>query len=110
MAEDGIRQQANASEPILRRSPDYKSIYANNTGFAMTAFDLSMVFGEMIGFENGLPVIEQLVKITVSPLHAKIILGVLAKNLTGYEKQFGEIKVPDGENAVVVSDRNPLRP
>jgi len=69
----------------------------------MTAFDMSLVFGEMLGVEGDKYVIEQLVKVTMAPLHAKIMARVMAHNVAQYEQQFGEIREP-GEGVEIAEE------
>ncbi len=86
----------SASSPKRFKSPDFRSVYANNAEFAMSLFDVSMLFGEMVGTDKETQelVIEQHVKVIMSPLHTKIFLNVLAHNLKQWEARFGELKIP----------------
>lgn len=77
-----------------QRSPDYRSLYANNTKFGVSAFDFSMIFGEIMEAVEGTLYIEQKVKVVMTPLHAKIFALILDQNIRNFETQFGEIKLP----------------
>ena|ERR1017187_1566998 len=76
------------------KSPSFRSVYANNSALAISTFDFAVIFGEIVGAENGKLIIEQHTKITMSPLHAKVFAKVFNDNVAVYEKQFGEIKIP----------------
>jgi hypothetical protein len=83
---------AQAIEP--KRSPHYRSLYANNTSVGVSTFDFSLVFGEIVGATEGKLQVEEHTKIIMSPLHAKVLAQVFMDNVAAYEKQFGEIKLP----------------
>ena len=82
------------------RSPLYRSIYANNTAFQSNAFDFSMIFGEIQEADDKKVLVEQEVRVTMSPLHAKVFSGVMLQNIKNYEDRFGEIKVPEGNTVL----------
>jgi hypothetical protein len=74
------------------RTPAFVSVYANNAQVRMTSFDLNCVFGEVTGDDpDGSLIVEQRVSVTMSPQHAKALVGVLQQHMTQYEEQFGEI-------------------
>jgi hypothetical protein len=60
----------------------------------VSAFDISLVFGEIVGAEGEILNVEQRVRVTMSPQHAKALVMVLAQNLTNYEKTIGPIPLP----------------
>jgi hypothetical protein len=91
-----IAKHIPASEMAVHRSPDFKTVYANNTKFSVTPFDFSFIFGELGESTDNLVFIEQKVKVTIPPVHAKLFLMVFAQNLSNFEAQFGEIKIPEG--------------
>jgi hypothetical protein len=78
------------------KSPEYRSLYANNTALAISTYDFSLIFGEITGAEEGKLQVEQHTKITMSPLHAKVLAKVFSDHVEAYEKQFGEIRIPVG--------------
>jgi hypothetical protein len=93
----GMRAEVVSASDVLinKTATDYRTYYTNNTAFALTAFDINLIFGQMIGIEDGKAVIEQGLKVIMSPLHAKIFLSVLGENLKQFEDRFGEIKLPE---------------
>jgi len=80
------------------RDKDFRSIYSNNAAFQVGIFDYSIFFGEVVAVDQSgeSMTVEQRVKVTMAPLHAKIFVYSAVQQLRAYEKQFGEIKVPEG--------------
>lgn len=84
------------TDMMTRRSPDFRSIYANNTKFGASAFEFSFILGEITESAEGKLYVDQKVRILMSPLHAKIFVMVLAQNIENFEARFGNINVPEG--------------
>jgi len=99
---DAIRQPGS---PIQQqdleavRSEKFLKIYANAANIETTVWDFNLVFGELKKIDDKI-FIEQTVAITMSPQHAKALAGVLAGNVKEYEKQVGEIKLPQPADAI----------
>jgi hypothetical protein len=88
--------EVTAENIIAKPGPEYRSVYANNVALGISAFDISLVFGEIMGSEDGKTVnVEQRVRVTMSPQHAKALVMVLAENLHNYEKNIGPIPLPE---------------
>lgn len=77
------------------RSDNFIKVYANSANIEVTPWDVKFVFGELNRIDNVVK-IEESVAVTMSPQHAKALLGVLANNIRAYEEQVGEIKLPAG--------------
>jgi hypothetical protein len=86
------------------KSPDFRSVYANNTAFQMNAFDISLIFGEILeaNEQTSIATVEQRVRIVMSPLHAKLFSLVMLQKT--YEGRFGEIRVPAGQAMLRTAD------
>ncbi len=82
----------------LAKAEDFRSIYANNVGFQTGPFDFTLTFGEVTEVDQSRQVgtITQRVKVTMSPLHAKLFAILMATQIKGYQQSFGEIKIPPG--------------
>jgi hypothetical protein len=90
--------QPQQPEVVRRRGESFGSIYANSLHVEATPWDFTFYFGEI---EKGEPdptgtrlakiFVEDRVKITMSPQHAKAMLKVLQDNVTQYELQVGQI-------------------
>jgi hypothetical protein len=77
------------------RSEKFTSIYSNSANLEVTPWDFKFIFGVLVKpVMGGIPKIENLTEVTMSPQHAKALLGVLNTNVQEYEKQVGEIKLP----------------
>jgi hypothetical protein len=100
MPEEQEKEQAETISHYTNvRAADFRSIYSNNAAFAATLFDFSMIFGEVMGVEQiseteGTVTVEQKVKITMTPLQAKVFVQVAARHISAYEDKFGPIQVP----------------
>lgn len=81
-------------DQVRVRTKRYRRIYANNLAIEFSMWDSSVIFGEIIGEKDGQPVIEELVHVNMSHAFAKTIAAVFANNIKGFEKKFGEIKIP----------------
>ena len=82
-------------EDILNtKTPDFRSIYSNNVAFAISAFDVSLIFGEIAGNEEGKLHVEQMIRVTMSPQHAKVLALIMMENIKTYETTVGPITIP----------------
>jgi hypothetical protein len=86
------------------RDKDFRSVYANHTLFASTAFDFAMTFAEIMEVDPVRAQIkaEQRVKVVMSPLHFKLFAATCLQNVEQYEKVFGTIQLQDGRTGAVV--------
>ena len=92
-----------AEQPVITRfenvkGPDFISIYAKNAKFQTGPFDFSFTFGEVteVNAERHVAIVEQSVRLTMSPLHAKTFAALLVNQLKAFEAQFGKINTPPG--------------
>ena len=81
------------------------SIYTNSVSLSLSVFDIKMVFGEVIEATEEHILTKPLVKVYMSPQHAKVLLGVLHSNVALYEREFGEISLP----SLPISSNEPSR-
>jgi hypothetical protein len=85
-------------EPERSRPEGVPTFYANNANFKTSLWDLTIDFGVIVGQSStGGPKIQDVATVIMSPQHAKIFVEVLARNIQGYEEQFGEIPRPPQE-------------
>jgi hypothetical protein len=77
-------------------SDKFVSIYINNVTMEVTPWDFKLICGAILQADAGGKVlkIENRAEVIMSPQHAKALLGVLNTNVLEYEKQVGEIKLP----------------
>lgn len=77
-------------------SDTFTKIYANNVGLVATNWDMSLIFGEIMGVNSdGLPVVEQKVKVNMSREFIKALRNLITTHISEYEKRFGEIEMVD---------------
>jgi hypothetical protein len=77
-------------------APDFKLIYTNYVQAGFTPLDVALMVGETTGLNEGKVVVQHKARITMSPTEAKIVARILANTVKLFEKQFGEIFVPEG--------------
>jgi hypothetical protein len=73
--------------------PDLDAIYAN---FAMITHSPSEIIIDFARVLPNAPKSRVHARIVTTPMHAKLLLRALTENLSKYEAQFGEIKLPPG--------------
>jgi hypothetical protein len=75
-------------------SEKYVKLYSNSVNMTVTPWDFTLSFGE-IKQPGEKTVIEHLVGIVMSPQHAKVFANVLTANVREYEKNIGQINLPE---------------
>ncbi|SRR6266542_1622362 len=79
-----------ATKPIIRqRAEDHKTIYANQAQVGTSVYDINIVFGQVLEVRDDAMVVEDKIKIFMSPAHAKALTALLAGAVLTYEKTFG---------------------
>lgn len=81
-------------DQVRVKSDDFERQYANSIAVQFSPWDMSLIFGQIIGSEDGKPIIQETIQITLTREMAKALGGLLAIHLTNYENQMGEIKLP----------------
>jgi Protein of unknown function (DUF3467) len=73
-------------------------VYANNAMFQVGPFDFNIFFGEVAELDEShqIGLVEQHVRVTMSPLHAKLFAALIVQQIKAYEAQFGKINIPPG--------------
>lgn len=66
-------------------------LYTNSVDFGVSAYEFTFMFG-LRGIKNGES--KPIVNVRMSPQHAKVMSLLLAKNVSNYEKEIGEISLP----------------
>lgn len=81
--------------PQLITPPDLDAVYANVVRIAHTPSEIVFDFGRLLPGDQDAPI---RARVLMSPLSAKLLQRALAENLSKYENNFGEIKVPQGKS------------
>ena len=87
--------QAAGKQIKLEIPPDLETVYSNQVLIAHTASELVFSFAQMLPGNKNVKVKSQ---VTMSPIGAKLFLRALSENLSKYEANFGEIKLPGGSS------------
>ena len=87
-----------------RLNPDRKEIrekvgetpyfYTNSAYFQVSPFDFVIDLGLIKEASADVLRIEELVRILMSPVHAKLFANLFARNVAEYEKTYGRIPLP----------------
>jgi hypothetical protein len=84
----------------VKRSDDFVSFYMNSTQFGYSKWDVQMICGRLtISLDKNQHPSEEVAVITMTPQHAKAVLRALEVNLKLYEKEHGEIIMPEDRYA-----------
>lgn len=70
---------------------DLDSVYANVAFITHTPAEMILDFAQVM---PRMPKGKVVSRVIMSPMHAKALLQALSQNVSNYEKQFGEIKIP----------------
>jgi hypothetical protein len=89
-----VAQPAPAPQQINIELPaDLEAIYSN---FAIINHSPSEIVIDFARLLPNVPKARIYSRIVMTPLNAKLLLKALQDNLTGFEEQFGEIRLPAG--------------
>lgn len=86
--------QPQAPQPMqinIEMPVDLEATYAN---FALITHSPSEIVIDFARVLPNTPKSKVYARILMTPMHAKLLLNALADNLTKYEAQFGEIRMP----------------
>ncbi|MCU1338742.1 MAG: hypothetical protein JWO19_4323 [Bryobacterales bacterium] len=98
----------------VRRSPVYRSFFANAINLVTSHMDVRMVFGEVGPDEKGEIAHEQVASVVMSWEHAKALAAILLKNVRDHEQRFGPLylmpKAPQAEGSTPPAPKAPDAP
>lgn len=77
------------------RGRDYTTIYSNFAQVGQTPWDIRFLFSQLgeTGVNEG--GVTDLVTVIMTPALAKALINVLSANIKAYERENGEIKIPE---------------
>jgi hypothetical protein len=88
----GQQEQSQTPQRISIEIPkDLEAVYANIAFISHTPAEIVLDFAQ---FLPRMPKGSVKARVIMSPMHAKMLQNALAQNVANYERQFGEIKVP----------------
>ena len=74
---------------------DLEAHYANLAFITHTPAEVVLDFAQYL---PRMPKGQVMARIVMSPVHAKLLQMALAQNISNYERQFGEIRIPNRPN------------
>ena len=97
MADKDVVVTPGNQTPTIRRAPDYKVYYANQSRARMSGSDIQVFFGMLVD-EPGTTNLfnDEMMSVILAPQHAKLVALAFTAVIQAYESQFGEIKLPEG--------------
>lgn len=97
--------------PRIRRREDHIEAYANSAQIKAMLFDFVIDFGLLQPNTEGPTEVMNFFAVRMSPQHAKVFLGLLAKQVAAYEAAYGTIiteavtrKEPDATREAAEAD------
>jgi hypothetical protein len=87
------KEEASSESRAVERKPPASEVpvYANDVWIQMSLWDLVMDFGVLMESSRERLRVQGLVRIAMSPQHAKVFAELLTRNIERYEKRFGPI-------------------
>ena len=93
-AQDKNEEGAEAPVNFERdRSPNFISCYSNNVEIGFSAWDMRLVFSEIVGAKDNKVIAEEHARVVMSLQHAKVFAVTLAQQIEQLERRFGEIQL-----------------
>jgi hypothetical protein len=93
---DPQQQHSSAKKRVSIEVPkDLEANYANLAFITHTPAEMVLDFAQYL---PRMPKGKVVSRIIMSPMHAKMLQAALAQNISNYERQFGEIRVPKRTN------------
>jgi hypothetical protein len=101
----------NISDPVLLDvtnlpvvNPDsVKPVYCNNATTTIAPWDVRLIFSEVVTTgQPGVANHELRASVSMNPGHAKALIDALRQTIEAYEKNYGEIKLPNSSPASAV--------
>jgi hypothetical protein len=83
--------QQQAKRIAIEIPKELEEVYSNVAFISHTPAEIVLDFAQVL---PRMPKGFVVSRVIMSPLHAKLLQHALAQNLANYERQFGEIKVP----------------
>lgn len=90
-----MNEKAKQTKREVQRieNPDTPTFYVNNVEMRSSQWDVRFVMGEVDEASDDTLAVKELVRVYMSPQHAKVFAEVLAAQIKRYEDTFGPINV-----------------
>lgn len=97
--EEASQQDKQNQQKITIDLPrDLRAVYANVAFISHTPMEVVMDFAQMLPRTPRGSVVSRVI---MTPAHAKMLQAALAQNIANYERQFGEIRLPQQTSPLV---------
>jgi hypothetical protein len=73
-------------------APNMSSVYSNNVFLRLTPWDIQLTFGDILSGDQTTLLVENRLRVYLSPQTAKALSKALMASVQQYEAQIGEIK------------------
>lgn len=84
-------------------------VYANNTTVSITPWDFAFQFGTIAEISEKKLKIQEQAFVYMSPQHAKVFLGLVARQVKLYEEKYSTIPEPKQAKEIVEKKLRPTR-
>jgi hypothetical protein len=91
MTSPGHDQKPPAKRIGIEIPKELEAVYSNVAFISHTPAELILDFAQVL---PRMPKGSIVARVIMSPMHAKMLQRALAQNIANYEKQFGEIRLP----------------
>ena len=91
MSEEKPTKPAKQKRINIEFPKDLEAVYANVAFISHTPAEMIVDFAQVL---PRIPKGNVVSRIIMSPMHAKMLHAALAQNISNYERQFGEIRLP----------------
>lgn len=91
MSDDARQANPGQKKISIELPKDLEAIYANLAFITHTPAEIILDFAQYL---PRMPKGSVVARMIMSPMHAKLLQMALAQNIANYEKQFGEIRLP----------------
>lgn len=105
MADEVIDVRQDDNNPSAKRgfvfehSEDFRTAYSNNVQVKLSIWDLVMDFGMVTDADEERVIVDNQIRVIMSPQHARSFSDVLVRQIARYEKLFGPIPRPASDGA-----------
>ena len=100
-----MKESNSPKKPLVIREEGQEAptIYVNNVEIRATEWDIHLSMGEVTRRSEGEMRVKELVKIYMSPQHAKVFARVLTNQVARYEEAVGTIPI-EAEKLVIETE------
>src|SRR5215217_552358 len=95
MSNDATHEEAPQTELQQIHDENFSVIYSNWIQAGRTSWDIALAFGQVRETSPGVSSIVQMINVVMTPQMAKAMISTLAFTVRAYERENGEIILPE---------------